>query len=365
MAKKLYGAAKKAHAKRMAKLKRRRTRKNPAKRRKTTYAKRKAAARKAAATRKRKAAARSRAAKKAARTRKYRMKGGARRRKGAMKRATKRRRTVSVTVRNPARRRRRKTTRRKTYRRRRNPRPTTQSSLKRARRSIRNKYKTGLAKYYKRRFKMRSNPIGGLKDAVKAALPIAVGMYGARFLSNKLVTKVPGINRLPAQAQGPVMSGLVVLGVHFLSKKVSFLKKHQANLMVGAGINLLDSVLKSFAPASVKPYLGLGEYVDITGGMGEYLDVDSGMGEYVQVGGVEEELGLEEELGVEADLGGALDREYLGGVAQSSMLKPVPSMSMVGTVPQRSFTKQVPGVGAGFDDMSILYKGIFSGGFGA
>lgn len=248
----------------------------------------------------------------------------------------------------------------------------------RARRAIRNRYKTPLGKATYRRYRMRSNPAGGLVgsfiDVLKQAAPVTIALYGARAASYKLAPKIPGFNRIPAQYQGTAM-GAILLGVgHFATKKVAMLRKWRPGIMVGLGVNLFDNLIGAFAPASVKGMFGLSEYV----GVGEYLetgdyiqtdgtpiDDDITMSDYVQVGQMEEELGLEEELGVEEELGGALDRAYLGGVSRDSMLKQVPTRPMLAAVPQRSFTREIPNAGQNYDAASRVNLGIFGGGFGS
>ena len=101
-------------------------------------------------------------------------------------------------------------------------------SLLRARRAIRNRYKTPLGSATLRRYRMRSNPGGAVVDAVKAAVPVALALYASRFASAWLSARVPGLNRLPVQAQGPVMAAGVILLAHFGTKKVGFLAKHRA-----------------------------------------------------------------------------------------------------------------------------------------
>lgn len=250
----------------------------------------------------------------------------------------------------------------------------------RARRTIRNKYKTPLAKATKARYRMRSNP-SGFKEIIKITIPVAVSLYASRAVSKKLAPVIPGFNMIPAQFQGPAMAGIVMLGAHVATKRVRALKKHRGGIMIGTTINLFDQLVMAFAPQSVQDMVGVGEYVQV--GMGEYVQVGdappiddditlAGLSDYIEVGQVEAELGmLESELGVEADLGleadlggDPLSRAYLGGVSRSSMLKPIPHQAMVASVPKRSFTKQIPHAGSGYDNPDVLYGGIFSGGFG-
>jgi hypothetical protein len=268
--------------------------------------------------------------------------------------------------------RRRNPRRRRRYRR--NPRPSTQRSMLRARRAIRNRYKTALGRATMRRYRMRSNPGGVIIDTLKSAAMIAIPLYGARALSFGLSGRVPLLNRVPAQFQGTVMAAVIGAVAHFATKKIGRLAKYRTQVMIGVGINFLDNILSAVAPASVKTRIGLGDaYAD---GLGDYIEVggappindDMTLSDYVEVGdyievGAEEELGasVEEELGLEEELGADA---YLGGVQQSSMLAPIPRVPSMEAVPQRSFTKAVPRAGAGYDNPRQLYGGVFAGGFG-
>ncbi len=230
---------------------------------------------------------------------------------------------------------------------------------------------------------MRSNPSfgGGLKGivsgfitVVKEAAPVAIALYGSRAASAQLAPRLPGFNRIPAAAQGPVMAGLMILGGHLLTKHVGFFKKFRMGIMVGTGVNLFDQVVSAVAPPQVKAMFGLGDMYST--GLGEYVNV----GDYIEMGGappiddditlndyisvgLSEELGVEEDLGLEEELGGALDRSYLGGVSQSSMLRQVPVQRMLAPVPARSFTKEIGNAGPGYDKADVLYGGIFAGGY--
>jgi hypothetical protein len=381
---KLYGAAARAHAKKMGR--RKSKRRNSPRKKGRKSPKRRAAARKAARTRASKHARRSRAAKRAWRKRAHK---SARRTLAAYsRRRPRRRRKTSRAWRkhykaytaNPRKRRRSKRRRSSSSRRRRrNPRRTTQRSMLRARRSIRNRYKTPLARATKRRYRMRSNPgikggLKGLVDLGKQVLPVFIMYYGSKALARQLAPRLPGFDRIPAKAQGPVMAGLVTVGAHFATK-TRFLKRWRFGIMMGAGLNLFDSVFAAIAPAQVKSLFGMGEYVSMGDiydtGLSEYMSVgatpiddDITLSDYVEVG-VEEELGLEEELGVEEELGGtSLDRAYLGGVSRDSMLRHVPQQRLISPIPERSFTREVRRAGPGYDNADVLYGGIFAGGYG-
>jgi hypothetical protein len=220
---------------------------------------------------------------------------------------------------------------------------------------------------------MRSNP-SGMMDLAMMILPIAGSLYGARALSFKLAGKVPGLNRLPAQFQGPAMAAVLVGAGHFATKHVGALKKHRSGVLIGTGLNLLDNLLSAFAPASVKAAFGLGDIYD-SGlsdyvSVGEYAEVgatpindDITLGDYMSVDGFPEDLGVEEELGLSEELGDSLSRQYLGGVSRGSMLKKIPEQPMLAAIPERSFTKEIRSAGPGYDKADVLYAGIFGGGF--
>lgn len=262
-----------------------------------------------------------------------------------------------------------------------NPRRSTQASLLRARRAIRNRKRTPLASATIRRYRMRSNP-GGVMELIGAVLPVAGSLYATRVIANKLAPMIPGLNSLPAQFQGPVVA-VGMLGIGYVAtKKIAALKKHGAGILIGAGINLFDSIIKSFAPTEVRAAFGLGGIYDSALGeynqVGDYLQVgatpiddDITLSDYVAVGddlqqelGLEEELGLSQELGLEQELGNdSLSRAYLGGVARGSMLAPVQQQQLLAPIPARSFTKEVGRAGAGYDNQNTLYTGIFAGGY--
>jgi hypothetical protein len=217
---------------------------------------------------------------------------------------------------------------------------------------------------------------------MKQAIPIAISMYVSRAATRKLSgAGLPGISSLSAQVRGPVVAGLIFGGAHLATKKVKPLKKHRFGIMIGTGLNLIESVISAFAPADVKSLLGVpaatGEYVEVGDyvrvGMGEYvppIDDNIALNDYITVGAVEEELGaiqqelgLEEELGLEYPLGlgaaPAWQRPYLGGVAPSDMMKAIPHERMLAPIPARSYTKEIPAASAAYDDPSSLYAGIF------
>lgn len=234
----------------------------------------------------------------------------------------------------------------------------------------------------RRKYRLRSNPVnikgtlGGLMNLVKHAAPIALALYGSRMLSGKIAGKVPGINRLPVNFQGPAMAGVIALVGHLATGSrwaPKVLRNYRGSIMLGVGLNMVDALFSAFAPASVKSMFGLADIYD--NGLSDYVQVadyvqvdgtpiddDITLSDYVTVDGVQEELGLEEELGVEEELGG-LNNAFLGGVSSDSMLRNVGNMPLVANVPERSFTRSIRHAGSGYDKADVLYGGVFAGGF--
>jgi hypothetical protein len=220
-----------------------------------------------------------------------------------------------------------------------------------------------------------------LMGAVKAAIPVAASLYLTRFIIAKVGPSIPGVDRL-GTFKDPAIAGLMVVAANYASK-TKMLSKYRSGIMLGVSLNLVDTLVKAFAPAEVKAMFGLGDSGMYDEALGEYatvgdylevgdvepIDDDIALSDYVEMsGGIEEELGaIQEELGVEEELGAAgspfgnAGPRLLGGVGQSSMLRSIPARSAVGVIPQRSFVKQVPHAGAGYDDSRALYTGIFSG----
>jgi len=237
------------------------------------------------------------------------------------------------------------------------------------RRRRRRRRSTGYARRGHRRYsrrRYRRNPgLGFFTSALKSAIPTLAGFLGNGLLVSKVGPMIPGVSAL-GSFQSIVLGGAALWGWDFASRKVSLLARHRAELMAGASLQVLYSVIKAFAPASVQALIGMNDYVAV----GDYFAVGATplndqmtMSDYVAVGsdGVQEELGLEEELGVEEELG---NDALLGGVQQGSLVAQVPSQRYLAPVPARSFTRQIPTAGAGYDNPNSLYTGIFAGRFG-
>lgn len=217
---------------------------------------------------------------------------------------------------------------------------------------------------------------------VKRAIPVVAGFYGTRFIATRLANVLPGV---PAQLAGPLASAGMLVGLNFATDKVSFLRKYKTELMMGATINVIDSVFRAFAPDAVKQMIGMGD--DIYGrGLSEYV----GTGEYVGVGGIpldddiamngyiavsgdgaEEELGMDEELGALEEMGAdeAMGAAWdaggnVGGLSQSAFTRRVPTQAFAREIPARSFSRQIPAANGRMDNPGQLYVGTFGGGFG-
>lgn len=379
MARKLFGAAAKAHAKRLAKLHRKRKRKNPARKRRHARRRRRNPANTAAfragyektfGPKRKRRKARKAAAVAPKRRRKTRRKARKATRSIEARRAAARRRYHRK---HPGAKRRHGV-----------------RTLRKARRAIKRAYRFGgRARAYARRHHMRTNPRRARRrrrnpglmsapnmvmGAVKAALPVAASLYLTRFIIAKVGPSIPMVDRLGV-FQRPAVAGLMVVAANYATK-TKMLSKYRAGVMLGVSLNLVDTLIQSFAPAGVKSMFGLGDSGIYDQAMGEFvtvgdyleigdepIDDDITLSDYVETSGVEEELGaLQEELGVEEELGGMGPRK-LGGVSQTSMMKALKQSSSVGVVPQRSFVKQVPHAGAGYDNPASLYTGIFGGGW--
>jgi hypothetical protein len=225
---------------------------------------------------------------------------------------------------------------------------------------------------------MRANPLAGLVDVFKGALPVAVSLYGARYVSNRLLPLVPGLDGLGRHA-APVGAALIAVLGNYASKRIGFLSRRREAVMLGVGLNLVNVVLETYMPANIKAMVGMGNDEDLYDaaltGVGEYVsigDYEAEMGEYVSIGAEEElgeyvSIGAEEELGMGQDGGAFLSNGIgtgIGSPATPGLVKAVPRRAMVAPVPARSFTKEVPAATSAFDNLSKLYTGIFAGGFG-
>ena len=128
-------------------------------------------------------------------------------------------------------------------------------------------------------------------------------MLGA-IIGGKLIAgaanRIPGIDRLGV-VKGPVVSlGLLLLAAP-VTKRVEILRRYDAEIMLGLGLNLLTEIISAFAPASIRTMLGMGTPTAALAGYSQDYLGDAELTEdetsnYVITNGMDEDLELEEEL---------------------------------------------------------------------
>lgn len=213
-------------------------------------------------------------------------------------------------------------------------------SLVRARRAVRytKRHGSGRARRYMKRYRMhliKSNPLALIKQIMKDVLPVAVGLFAARAIGAN-VGRVPAVDGLLAKAGSaePLARAVLVGGVMYAATiSKSPLSKYRNAAMVGAGLNLVMAAVNAFAPDSVKGYIGAG---DVSYDMAGY---QSDMANYEQVGSYEE-VGNYEEVGGWAD-------GLTKGVGRHSALKQLASRGMQDDVPDFSEDDVGEGIFAG------------------
>ena len=294
--------------------------------------------------------------------------------------------TRRVAKRNPARKG-RLTTKRST--------PSRQAPRKRRRSPARRRATVRRSSSKRRRF--RRNPAslgGGLALIAKQAIPIASSLYLSRIASRKLgQLDIPVV---PDRLQAPAVASLLFGAGHFATKSKQ-LRKWRTGVLVGLGLNLIDSLVSAFAPQSVKSMFGLaGADTDIYGpalsdyvAMDDYVALEGAppienhltLSDYVAVGDSDDGLGLEADLGsfeqdlggIEEDLGDAYEdlgrtddfaNRRIGGVNRRMLTAPINYKHSRGTIPSRSFSRPIRPASSDFDEPGQLYTGNFSGGFG-
>jgi hypothetical protein len=240
--------------------------------------------------------------------------------------------------------------------------PARRRRRRKARRGRARRRHRRVSRRYGRRY--RRNPGGGdimkfLIATAKRAVPVILAAVGTKAIVKQIATRVTATSRLGA-LQMPVLSIAALIGARFATKKVKFLQKHSQEIMLGAGIAAVESVITALLPASIKGMLGMGGFSDYVA-VSDYLQV-GGMSDYVATGGFEEELGLDQELGMDQEMGDWSGQAGLGG--SQGMFAAVPPKAFLAPVPTQSFTAPVPGVTANYDAPDELYVGVFGGGFG-
>lgn len=227
---------------------------------------------------------------------------------------------------------------------------------------------SGRRRRYKRFGRLRGravyvrNPGQMLIQLAKRAVPIVLATIGAKAITSRIGPRIPMLDRL-GTFQGPVLSILTVLGLNFATKKISFLAKHRDAILMGSAIAALHEVISTFAPASVKGMLGMGDtYTQALAdyvATNDYEQVADGMSDYVATGDMEQEMGLDQELGFTQEMGDTYGQGGLGGAR--ALLAPVPSQRFLAPVPSHSFTAPVPEVTDEYDNPRNLFTGIFRG----
>ena len=288
---------------------------------------------------KRKSSKRSRAAKKAARTRKAnkaRRSAAAKRayrkrnKKGSRKMARKGKRRRSRRI---AARRSRAIKKYRRVRRRGRVRKGKGYSIRRARRSIlfTRAHGRGKARAYLSKYRMRSNPVRGLIDALKMALPVAAGYVGARLAAANFA-RIPGVSSLPAVVlnhSGPIAALLAVVGANYLTNKVGALRKHRTGIMSGVALNAVMTLVGAYAPDSIKGYIGAGDYAyndamsNYYAAQADYVTSDDYIesSDYVETGAFEDMAAYEDMAG----LGPIPHQNQLVAATQRSAFVQVPS----------------------------------------
>jgi hypothetical protein len=296
MAKKLYGAAAAARKKRLAKLKRKRTRTSGRKRNPAKDPKKVAAGKKGAAAKKRKAQAKryhsgtrgyaagmaaykkkkskKKPAKRKAATKRKAKRTKASYRAAGLKAARTRKRNArgsSVVRKRKAAPRKRKRTRAQAARYGSYGLKGQKKSRKRTLRAQKRKGAWRTRKYMSKHGQLKVNPSGkegGMMGAVKQVLPIAGSFYVSRLVCNKLsdVAAVGDIMdklNVGGFALGkPALSGLIMAGTHYGTKNFKAASgaksaKMRTGLMLGTALAFVDSLIATFAPPDVKALIGV------------------------------------------------------------------------------------------------------------
>lgn len=239
-------------------------------------------------------------------------------------------------------------------------------SLMRARRAIRweRKHGRGRARAYIKRYRMRTNPITAVVEALKSTAPVAVGFFAGRALATKgmelLKARLPAsVSTALGQHDGPVASLLAVVAAHYATKKIGKLAKYRTALMIGTSLNAFYTALKTYNPGGVAGYLGVGDW-PAYGPQGafpvataDYIDTS----DYIEVGDYIE-TGAYEDVAAYEDLGTAVGG-YQGG--RVKMLGPIPRVAS--KVPIQRFPASVPAEHWSPSAEEALYTGVFAGGY--
>ena len=186
-----------------------------------------------------------------------------------------------------------------------------------------------------------------VEGALKAAMPVVAGYVPTKFVINQFGAKSPMLDRL-GRHQGPALALLGVVGAHFATRKGP-LAKYGNGILVGAGFNLVTTLISEYAPASIKGMIGLGDSGVYDEALANY---NYGVADYIETGDYVE-TGDYIEVGAEQELAGM--QELAGG----GMMAPIPHQRMLAPIPSRPSVAQVP-------DWSVDWatEGLYKGNFG-
>lgn len=129
--------------------------------------------------------------------------------------------------------------------------------------------------------KRRKNPsLAIVTSPVKAALPIAAGLYASRFAANAIGPRVPGLSSLGQHAAPATAVGVLAV-TSYVGPKVIKNQSTRMNVMLGMGISVIDTILKTYAPESLRAPIGVKDvYDDALNGLGAPYQE---MGNYVEI----------------------------------------------------------------------------------
>ena len=111
----------------------------------------------------------------------------------------------------------------------------------------------------RRHLKHRKNPeaLNAFKGVLKGAAPVAasfgVSRIGSGLIARQITSRVS--NPFVAKA-APIGVSLLFVGLAYMVSKVRYLRKHQKSIVIGAGANVLLTLIASVFPQS-KVLLGL------------------------------------------------------------------------------------------------------------
>ena len=126
------------------------------------------------------------------------------------------------------------------------------------------------------KYRWTGNPVSGITGAITSVAPLAASFYVGNFASRK-IGSIPGIGpfigKLGTHA-APVASIALLVAGHFATKKISGLQKYAGPIMQGFALNFINTAVATYAPASVKGMIGVGDagIYDEALGLSEYVN---------------------------------------------------------------------------------------------